>query len=835
MRNRQLFSFNCELHKMLSKHMMRILFIISIMLLSVSTSIVAQDININNLESINVDELSDQQISKFADEVEKRGLTEQQLELLARSKGMSPLQIAKLKQRIMILQTKASGEEITSSDRLRADLATPPNDVGTSDIFGSLADQEKESELMNIYGMDFFTNPNLTFTPSLNIPTPKNYLLAAGDEIYIDVWGSSEQSYQLTISPEGKIIIQGLGPIYLVGLSVEEATLRIKSKLKRIYAGLGNDTFVDVSLGQIRSISVSIVGEVQRPGTYTTSSFSSVLNALYFAGGPNENGSLRKIDIVRNGKIYESVDIYNLLSGDNFANVLLNDQDIIIVRPYVGRITIEGEVKRSGIYEINKDETFEDILNLSGGFTDNAYRSNITVIRNEGLTKKVRTITQNEFDLFKVQGGDRIYVSEIINKFENRVQISGAVMKPGEYELTDGLTLYQLIEKAEGIQGDAFRGRGLIVRLNDDYTLSNMHFNLDDVLNGKTDIKLKNEDFIKVQSKLDLREKYSISIQGEINSPGRYPFIDSMNVEDIIFLANGFKESAAKSFVEVARRVQSDSEANKNSSEIFNFKINSDLTLADDASQFKLQPFDLIVIRESPNYNEQKIVIVEGEVKYPGKYSLEKKDERISDILKRSGGVTLYGYPKGATLIRRTEYYVDEEEDIEAAKQRRESLEMLSSRDSLLSREQFEIKQQESIGIELNKILENPGSKYDLLLKEGDIISIPMQLQTVRMRGELLYPSTVRFDKTRSFRDYISQAGGFSNDARKGKSYVVYANGSAKQTKNLLLFKDYPKVEPGAEIIIPRKPLRQPLSAQAWIALASSAATLAIAIQQLVP
>ncbi|MCR9249740.1 MAG: SLBB domain-containing protein [bacterium] len=804
----------------------------SIFLLS---SAYSQEIDVNDIENIDVDKLTNEQVAKLSEEIDKRGLTMQQLEVIAASRGISSLQIAKLKQRLISVKTSGTNQSDKGIVRLRENVVESGQNDPQFDIFDAI--QSSQASLKNedeIYGYNFFRNVNQGFEPSLNVPTPKNYILGAGDEVIIDVWGNSENTYQASVSPDGSIVIPDLGPIYLAGITIENADRRIKKRLKSIYSDLGSQTFAKVSLGTIRTIKVNIIGELDNPGSYTVSSFSTLINALYFAGGPNHLGSFREIDIYRQGKLFNKVDLYKFFTGEITTLPTLQDQDLVIIRPYVGRVKISGEVKRPGGYEIKANESLGRLLELCGGFNDVAYQGSISVRRNNRNDKSIITVTQEEVPEFQLRGGDEIFITKITSLFKNRVQIEGSVKNPGEYELTENLTLKGLIARAEGLQNDAFLGRAIIIRLNPDLSLSTIAVNLNDVLKGDNPIILQNEDYIKIASNFKLREEYTVSIQGEVNSPGKFQYLDSMTVEDLIFIAEGFKESAVTSFVEVARKVDGDSGNESKSSEIFNFQISEDLSLSDKSSTFYLEPFDLVIVRKSPKFSYQQIVEVEGEVYFAGKFSIEKKDERISDLLERAGGITKFAYLQGATLIRQTEYFGKREEDATAAKFKRENLQGISRRDSTLTAADLEIKRQESVGIDLESIIRNPGSKYDLILRNGDVLSIPKQLQTVRLRGELLHPSTVRYDKSLSFQDYVSQAGGFQNRANKGKSYIIYANGGVSTTKRFLWFKNYPKVAPGAEIIVPKKLERQPIGPQAWFAIASSTATIALAIQNLI-
>ncbi|MGB3463881.1 MAG: SLBB domain-containing protein, partial [Cyclobacteriaceae bacterium] len=484
------------------------------------------DIDIETIKNINVDDLSDEQIQKFIDEMDKRGISIGQMEVLAQARGVSSIQIQKLRNRIMEVR---SGSQNTSGaselNRIRSDQAETTEDkLEEDDQFFDVLLEGEEEEIVpeeQVFGMNLFQSENLTFQPSTNIPTPKSYQLGAGDNIIIDIWGASERVYQLTVSPEGSIRIPNVGPIYVSGMEIGDATTKIKSRLKRIYSNLGYNTYADISLGQLRTISVNIVGEVENQGSYTMSSFATVFNALYYAGGPNENGSLRKIDHYRDGKKIATVDIYDYLFNGIGGRSNLNDQDLIIVRPFAKRVQVKGEVKRQGYYEVTDSETLEQLLAYSGGFTSNAFRKSVTVRRNRDLRKAVETVSQDEFATFKLQAGDEVLVSPIMDRFENRVQISGAVNRSGEYEYSEGMTLKELILTAEGLREDAFMKRGTIIRLNDDLTLSSIPFDINQVMLGE-EILLKNEDYVEIKSIFDLRDEYIVQIQGEVRDPGEY-------------------------------------------------------------------------------------------------------------------------------------------------------------------------------------------------------------------------------------------------------------------------------------------------------------------------
>ncbi len=857
----------------------------------------------SQIASVNIDDISDAQLQIFLERFNESGLTEKELEIALASKGMPRAQIQKLKARIAKLKSTSISSGSTGYDRVRTreELAFRQDDLFQSltKDYEELVSQEEKEKLKKIFGYNLFNSELLTFEPSLNVPTPKNYVLGAGDEIIIDVWGASEQTYQEIISPDGYIKIPNLGPIYLNGLTIEDGSVRIKSRLTQIYSGLSSsggrrpNTFVQVSIGQVRTIRVSVIGEAISPGTFNVSSLSTIGNVLYLSGGPNINGSLRNIELLRDGNVIDQFDGYDfLIKGQIVKNVRLQDRDIVRVLPYENRVEISGEIKRPGIYEMKEGETFEDLILFAGGFTENAYSGIVKIRRNNGITREFVDLTNKEFGLQSPQNGDYVMVGGIIDRFENRIQIRGAVFREGEYELTEELTLTQLIEKAQGLRGDAFLERGTIYRTKEDYSNEVISFNIRQILKGEEkDISLSREDVINIPSIYDLKEEFYLQVFGEVKSPGVYPFAEAISVEDLLLKAGGLRESASGSHVEVARRVKDvEQNGNRNSTaEIFTFSISETLALSAEASNFILQPFDQVYIRKSPGYQQQINIKVEGEVLYPGFYALEKKDERISDILKRTGGLTSEGFAKGATLIRRTEFNPPKSDDLirleslqqmkqnnetnqilqenyslseteallfkrlndieqqlenydlesdaeqgrEGLNVKRNRLKELLEKDSTLIQEGLELVKYETIGIDLEKILGNPGSKFDLILNDGDIISIPKKLETVRLRGEFLYPITVRYDETNSFNDFVSQAGGFTENAKKGKTYVLYANGSVDRTRKFLFWNNYPKVERGAEIIAPEKPERRKMTTAEIVAISTSMASMALIISRI--
>jgi protein involved in polysaccharide export with SLBB domain len=831
-----------------------------------------------NVTQINVDDLSDDQIRQYIQAAQERGVTQEQVEMGLRQRGMPEVQIQKLRARIQSLgrDSRATGFETERRSEMRQPLSNEDHVINILSAPDFQQTQEQKFRA-RIFGSSLFGNPSLTFEPSFNMPTPGNFKIGPGDEVVIDIWGASEANFVAQVTPEGFIRIRNLGPVYVNGLTIDEANKRIISRLSGIFSGLSSPnptTFAQINLGNVRSVKVSIIGEVVQPGTYTVSSLSTVFNALNAAGGPNSNGTFRDIQVIRNNRTIANIDLYQfLITGEQANNIRLEDQDIIRVGTYLHRIQLDGEKKRKeDLYELMQNESLADLIAFAGGFTDKAFTHNLKVRRNTLKERRIVDVPYEQFANFPLMAGDMINIEPILERFENRVQIAGAVFREGEYELCNGITVKKLIEKAEGLRGDAFLERATIYRTREDFSTEVVPFNVRELLGGSSDIALQREDLVKISSIYDLNEEFFIEIKGEVRIPGVFPFMGSMTIEDLIVLGGGLLESASNSHIEVVRRFKSEQ---KNSggqiADVFTFNISRDLRMEARDLKFTLHPFDMIFVRKSPGYKVQQTAQVVGEVVFPGYYGIKNKNERISDLIKRSGGLTDDAYARGATLLRKTEY--DSNEDAVIAgkmdelknrrgsmagareqlvltesefyrdqrlarmvnttrnngtesiyESKRHTLQVLGERDSLLT--DTEIRQVDAIGINLVEIMKNPGSRHDLILQDGDILNIPKELQTVRLRGELLYPITVRHDDRQKFMDYISRAGGYSSNAKKNKVYVVYANGSVDRTRNFLFFKNYPDVEPGAEIIVPGKPERKGVSTHETVGIATGVATL---------
>ena len=798
----------------------------------------AQDIS--ELSKVNIDALSDSQIEAYVKRAQDSGLTMEQLELLARQRGMASSQIIKLRQRVLKLQSNRGGEQGVRGNESR--LRDNYDQVDEVSFFDDLVNVDTlASKGLPIFGAKIFESA-INFESPSNIATPESYVLGPGDEVIIDIYGASEITYQQVISPDGKILISGVGPISLSGISVMAAKERVFNRLSSIYSGLRGsrpNTFMELSVGSIKTVSVNVVGNVKRPGTYAMSSFSTAFTALYQAGGPDESGSMRSIEIIRGGKKIATLDVYKyFFEGDVSNNPQLMDGDAVVVKTYVNRVAYAGEVKQPAIYEFIEGETFQDLIHFSGGSNANGYDQSVTIFRSSDLAKSLVTFKVDEEDV-SLFDGDSIFIAPISIDYSNRIKVEGAVEQAGFYELQEGMTLLDVL-KLVGIREDAYKKRANIIRLNNDLSFSNISFDVDAVLQEQENHEIQNEDLIKIPSILNVKERKTITILGEVNNEGEYPFVDGMTVEDLIAISGGLKASANTTSVEVARRVSKDSKEFRTAI-IFNYSIAEDLGFENN-STFQLEPFDFVTVKASALFRTQKLVKVEGEVLYPGFYALETEEDKLTNLLERAGGLTQYAYPAGASLIRDLDPNAgksEEERDLETTSTdegdyyRRLQLEGLIARDSVTELGS-ELSRKESVGIQFEKALESPGSKFNLILQDGDVLSIPKQLQTVRIRGQVLYPTRVSYDKASSFKDYISLAGGFSDDARIKKSYIVYANGRAERTKRFLLFRSFPKVEPGADIFIPERPERRPLSAGEILGITTGLGSLSFLVIQIV-
>ncbi len=711
-----------------------------------------------------------------------------------------------------------TGVDANGNPILEGDVPLNANELAEEKTSDGLTDLEvqKAAERAGIrrrlYGYEIFNNPALasTFQPNLNIATPVNYVLGTNDQLNINIYGYSQDAIKQAVTPEGNIYLpSGIGPVHVAGLTIEAAKARITERLSKIYVGLKNgpygarNTYIEVTLGNIRSIRVSVLGEANKPGTYTVSSLSSALNVIYLSGGPSDLGSFRNIQLIRNNRVVASFDLYDLLlTGMLRNNIRLQENDNIRIPAFVAHVELQGATRRNNIFEMLPGESIDRLLFYGGGFSANAYKNRVKVTRLTNREIKVIDVLADQFKSFAMQDGDFASVEQVLDRFENQVTVAGAVYRPGVFSLDQNKTLKELITSAEGARGEALMGRVNITRTREDMTTENITVDLAKILNGtEPDLPLQREDLVTVNSKFDLAEFGDITIQGEVNKPGSIGYVSNMTLEDAFVKVGGLREAAAVSQVEVIRR-KKDVDIKSTSAQIadvYRFSIDRNLELSNE-SKFFLQPYDQVMVRRSPNYQIQTFARVEGEVVLPGLYPIKTKDQKVSDMVAIAGGLTPQAYVAGATLVRRVKLSPEE------LSQRQRSVEEISndnSRRTGVDVDQIVQDKEESIGINLSKILSRPGGSEDILVQENDLLRIPKQLETVRIQGEVLLPTTVKYRPGQTFQDYVSQAGGFTERSQRKRAFVVYANGSVDRTRRFMFFNVYPRIEPGAEVIVP--------------------------------
>lgn len=698
-----------------------------------------------------------------------------------------------------------------------------PNDPNSYDEYGNYLGEEEEEEYeegIKVWGRDIFRNKDLDFTPGDNMPTPRNYRLGPGDEVIIDIFGAAQQTIRDVISPEGSIVVEYLGPVYLNGMTVEEANSYLRKKLAAIYSSIGqggrSGTNLRLSVGQIRSIQVNVLGDVLYPGTYSISSFATVLHALYQAGGIVEPGTLRNIRVSREGKTVGYADVYDLLTtGSNESDVRLEDGDVILVTPYNSLVEVTGAVKRPMYFEMKEGETLGTLLSYAGGFTNDANTGSVSIVRQSGKAYQVRTVDAADFPRFVIENGDIVSVGRIQARFENRVAISGAVYLPGLYELNDDMrTLRQLVQKAGGLMPEAFTNRAVIQREHDDHTLESFSVNLARVMNGSDpDFVLRNNDEITIARINDMEDYGTMSIDGMVANPGVFDFASNTTVEDLIVMAGGLLNGASMARVDVTRRVRDPQSmtASKEVAELYSFSIKDGL-IADGQGGFTLEPYDEVTVHNSPSYNEQLHVTVEGQVNFPGTYSMTYRNERLSDLIKKAGGLTDFSYAKGARLFRQmSKQELQQLEDAQDMMQQ-------AGNDTTKMKNVLKRETDYQIAIELDKALANPGGPEDIFLRPDDRVEVPLENNVVQVRGAVMAPSSLSYKAGLRAYDYIRRSGGFANRARRSQAYVVSMNGDKKPARSST------KIQPGDEIVVPFKEKKDG-SVQASIVSAASAAS----------
>ncbi len=777
--------------------------------------------------------MTDDQVIAYIKQQSAAGKTEQQIgkELLA--KGVTPEQAERIKARFEAQQgseTAVTTQSVSSMNRERRHDSSNDVTVDKMDEIDREIDEGGDGivSARQIYGHKVFNSRALTFEPSDNLATPQNYRLGPGDEVIIDIWGTSEDHLRQTISPEGSIMISQVGPVYLNGMTIADANRHVKGIFAKKYAGVTDaETDVQVTLGQVRTIQVDIMGEVATPGTFRLSPFSSVFHALYRAGGINSIGSLRNIQVLRNGKKIAGVDIYDyLFDGKTAGNIRLQEGDVIIVPPYEQLVNIDGNVKRPMYYEIKPGETIQTVIDYAGGFTGDAYSGMVRLARQSATENELYNIDREEFASYRLKDGDILTVGTILDRYANRVELKGAVYRPGMFAINKELsTVGQLIKKADGLTDDAYADRVLLYREGPELQLEVLSLDLKAILNGTApDVKLKRNDLLVISSIKEIQDRGQLSIQGHVARPGTYPFADNTTLEDLILQAGGLLDGASTARVDISRRIVNPSSTTPTEQLSENYSISVVGGLAQGEGQnFIMKPYDVVIIRRSPGYVPQEMVNIGGEVLFAGNYALEKRNERLSSIISRAGGLIEGAYTKGAYLTRKL---TDEE-----YKMRQETLRLaMSNQDGhgdSISLSKIQVSDRYSVGIDLEKAIAYPGSTYDVIVQPGDVLFIPEQQSTVKIAGDVMFPNTVVFVPGKKLSYYIDQAGGYGQRAKKGKAFIVYMNGSVAKAK-----RNTP-IEPGCQIIIPSKPEKMGTDWTKVLALAtsfSSVATMAATI-----
>ena len=784
-----------------------------------------QNLNLEQLAYINVDQLSDEQIQSFWEKAQAQGYSITDLETAARVKGVPVSQITKLRQRIMTLSTSVKKRTATSGNKPTS---------SEQEIFGRTGRETRDSlqpiKKSRVFGYDFFQNPKISFAPTINVPTPESYIINTGDELLVEVWGAAESSTTQKVDNQGNIILPMAGKVHVGGLNFVEAKARINTALRKIYAGISAPegsyakVYTGVSIANIRTVKVNIIGEVEAPGTYSLSALSTVINALYASGGPTENGSFRNIQVVRGGKTIAHLDIYNfLLKGSQEGNINLNDQDVIIVPPYKNQVEVIGFVKREGLYEVKEGEKLSSLVDYFGGFKSNAYKDIMVVERIVGAKREVKEVPFSDASKFAMQGGDKLLVHKLSDIYHNRISITGAVYQPGNYAFSEGMTVLDLIDKAAGVREEAYLNRAILFRSIDRVDKQSLNFSLKDLLEKKQTIALQPNDSLHIYGRDSLIAKPMVRIQGAVRKPQKFAYAKGLYPADLIIMAGGFIEGADQTQVQVARQLN---DANfKTISKVYTVSISKE-----GGDSIALEPNDIVTVRYEKGYVPQQVVKIEGEVSFPGFYAILTKEERISSLVERSGGLAPYAYIEGATLVRKKD---KNEKDDKAQEKQLKNLKKTDKDLTLIETKEEEKNPEASeyrVGINLKKIMENKNSYQDLVLKDGDVLIIPSEKQTVEIKGLVLAPSLVRYEKGKSTRSYINSAGGFSDNAQKKSVYVVYANGDVKGTSRFLFFRSYPKVAPGALVIVPEKPEKKSLSTTETVSVMTALTTLAILI-----
>ena len=803
---------------------------------------------------VSAQKMTDDQVIEYVMAAQEKGESQQQIAKDLLRKGVTMDQVNRIKRKMENQKTTGVGATMTERERTRKAPAkngavelqstkqekdkmntTEREDMMMGELDFLFPDStmmymmREEKKKKEIFGHRIFQNKDVAFEASYNLPTPANYKLGSGDEVVIDIWGASQSTIQETISPDGNIYVENLGPVHLSGLTVTQANNYLKKQLGQIYSSISGDepeSNIRLSLAQNRTIQVHVMGEVENPGTYAMSSFATIFNALYQAGGVNEVGTLREVKVYRNDKMVATYDVYDfILNGNSDMGIRLEDNDVVSVDAYKNLVSVTGNVKRPMYYEVLDDETLAQLMKYAGGFAGNAYKEDVRLIRNGKREREIYTLNAAEQQSFILADGDSVSVDSIMPSFANMVEVKGAVYRPGQFQMDGRVnTVKQLIECAGGLKDDAFMNRAILNRRNPNNTMENLAINLEALMSGKVaDVALRKNDVLLVTSLFDMQEVQTVTIFGEVAFPGTYEYVENMSVEDFIVNAGGLTEAASTAKVDVARRVKNSraTSASDTISHRYSFAI-SDGLIVEGNPNFTLMPFDEVYVRKSPGYFKQENVVIEGEVLFNGTYALEKKNQRLSELVASAGGLTPQAYAQGARLVRA----MTDEEKARLETTMETSLQMAKDKaDSLAIRNKIMNQTDYPVGIELDKALAKPGSDADVTLRDGDRLIIPQYSNTVKMSGEVMYVNTVSYKKGKGLNYYLDQAGGYSNEAKKSKVYIVYMNGTVARANRL----NRNAIQPGCEIVVPMKD-KERLKTTEILSLGSTSASLATVI-----
>ena len=791
-------------------------------------------------------QMSDQQVMKFIAQEQKAGTSQSQIVTKLMQKGVKIEQIRRLRNQYakQISKTGKSGEADAAVTEAETRIRQNQSEKNVQSTVTAKAGDESEnrkvanddyaefqervnrqgneatdSTKIKIFGHDIFNQRMLSFEPNMNIATPQNYVLGPGDQLIIDIYGASQKSQQLQVSPEGKVTIPGYGPVKVSGMTVAAAQSHIRSTLGSRYSS----SQLSLSVGQTRSMTINVMGEVKVPGTYTLSAFSTVFHALYMAGGINDIGTLRNIKVFRNGRQITVVDVYEyILNGRLAGNIRLMENDVIVVGPYDCLVGIEGNVKRPMFYEMRSTENVGTVLKYAGGFTGDAYKKAVRLTRKSGDRYTVHNIEEFDMSTFKVTDGDAISVDGILNRYENTVEIKGAVFRPGKFQLGKDVTsVRSLIEAADGVTEDAFTAHAVLHRMRLNRTLEVIAVDVAGILSGTVaDIPLKSEDVLFIPTVSDRLNERILTIEGEVMSPGNYEFAENTTIEDLVLQAGGLTDAASTAKVDVSRRIVDPKakEGSKDISKTYSFELKDGFVI-DGQPGFILEPYDIVQVRRSPTYMEPRNIFVEGEVQFGGVFTLSTKNQRLSDAIKAAGGFTDEAYVKGARLIRT----VTEDERNRASDLMRQIRNAGDQKDSIQT-SHLNLFKTYTVGINLDKAIENPGGDYDIVLRDGDRIIVPEYNGTVKISGNVQFPNTVAFNEKKGYKWYINKAGGFGNRAKKSKTFIIYQNGTMAEVGRGT------KVEPGCEIVVPTKAKKDMSAVTQWLSIGSSVTGLAAMI-----